>query len=768
VGGGLELRPQPIDPHAGHTTSETHHRRTSLAIAASLAGAGLASQAGAYRLARADHSMAAQALFLLGLMLEFVPCAYLLTRADTQRTTRVLAGLIAGWALLAASWLAQPGIFPRYDELLHTTSLWRLLDERRFFLPNSLIPISPYYPGLEVLTAGVHWATGLSAGASQIAVVLVARTMLLVSLFLLVERISHSGRAAGVAIALYVANPEFYIFDAQYAYETLALALAVTSVYYAVRTADRPNLAVRGLAPCVFLLALLAVTHHLTSWFTLLTFFACAIWLKLCGRSHSARVFGVLAAGDLVIVGGWTLFVGRRLTRYLGPITKQAARSFMDVALHRQGSRTFLSPAGSTPPGWERALVSGSAAAWLVLLVATILSSRGRKLLRERRVLWLLCIGSATYPIVLALHLSPVSRQYGDRAAAFVFVIVASWVAVWAASNRDLEHVRFRIPGLVIDVERTRYWVTGLVVLTFLMVGGVLFGAGSMSNLLPGRYLVEADQRSVDAQALLAARWAASHVPPETRIAADRDNAALLAAVGHLDPVTGTSGSVDVGPLYFANSIGRSQIQLIESGKIRLVFVDRRLAGAVPASGYYFESVGADDPYRNPNARARMLTVGELTKFGSWTGALPIYRHGPITIYDISAARGLRPVPISSREDRPGVDNMSWVTLCAALALSAYLLVTRRAGAGRSPDPILRGLDILVGSVLGLTLFGALLIAIHIGPTPFAVALMVTTLGYLLARNERRLVGLPVPHPITALATTAAVVLTVSAIVLAR
>jgi hypothetical protein len=395
------------------------------------------------------------------------------------------AGLLTGEVLFISEWLVHPLLLARYDELLSLTSLWQLVDAHHFFTPNTVLPISPYYPGLGLFTAGVHWTTGLSALPSELLVVLTARGLLLVTLFLVVERIAHNDRAAGLAIALYIASPQFYIFDAQYAYETLALALAIIALHYALRAVDRPESRRRALLAAAGALVLLAITHHVISWLELFALTAAAGWLAAVGKRPAARVFTFLACLDGVIVGGWTAFVGRRIIEYIGPVIDQAVDSVLDILFHQKRIHAlFTQPTGARTPEWEEILIVVSVIVWVGLLLAATLSPPGRRLLHENRAMWLLVMGAAGYPLVLASHVSAPAAQFGDRASALVFFFVACWVAIWWIRSESF--------------DRLWHFTMSLIILAALLMGGVLLGAGPDYQRVPGPHLVEADQRSID------------------------------------------------------------------------------------------------------------------------------------------------------------------------------------------------------------------------------------------------------------------------------
>lgn len=728
--------------------------RPGLPEAAFLAATGLSIQAAAYELARKQHTAPAEILFFFGLVLEFAPCARILTRLGITRTSRMIAGLLVGFSFYISEWLAQPHILARYDELLHLTSLWQLTDGRHLFASNTMIPISPYYPGLELFTAGLHWTTGLPGLPSQTLVILGARTLLLVSLFLIVERIAHSDRTAGFAIALYVANPQFYIFDAQYAYETLALSLALTALYCALRAADDPDSPTRNIIQSTIALALLAITHHVTSWATLVAIAGAAVWLTVTERRSAAHVFRILAIVDIAVVGGWSLFVGQRIGTYLGPLTRQAADSFLSVILRRQsGTTLFAQPTGAKPATWEQALILASVIGWILLLLSATLSSRGRRLLRDTPMLWLLVAGSATYPMILVLHVSALSAEYGNRAAALVFLFVASWLAIWLAD--------------LVVLRRPWYRVTALAVLITLMVGGVLFGAGPDYNRLPGPYLVEADQRSIDHNALAAARWAQARLPQQTRIAADRDNSALMAAVGHLAPVTQASGSENVGSLYFANSIGPEQDQLVRQGRVRLLLVDRRLSTSLPYVGVYFEAGETGTLRRKTDQRSSpILSAGNLSKFAHWPEAVAIYRGGPITIYDVSSVSGLPPVIIGLGAAQAGdLAQTDWLKLMSlSLVLLLSLLFTRRRSPLRNADVLASLADGLALTVILFVCAALIVVETSLPPIYVSVGTVALIVGGPLRRGRPNVLRIVRPGTVAMILTGLAGLLTVGSI----
>ena len=124
--------------------------------------------------------------FLAGLTLIFAPCAWRLTGAAAARKERLWVSVILGLGLLASYVFRSPLIFDNADELAHGETLVRLLDSRALFETNPVLPISSFYPGIELVTAAIRWLTGLPLLLDQMVVLVLAR-------ILLVLCVSHRG-----------------------------------------------------------------------------------------------------------------------------------------------------------------------------------------------------------------------------------------------------------------------------------------------------------------------------------------------------------------------------------------------------------------------------------------------------------------------------------------------------------------------------------------------------------------------------------------------
>ena len=74
-----------------------------------------------------------------------------------------------------------------------------------------------------MITAPLAQLADIGIFLSGTIVIGTARLVLMLALFLFLERVIGSARAAGIGVAIYACNPSFLYFDSQFGYESLAL-----------------------------------------------------------------------------------------------------------------------------------------------------------------------------------------------------------------------------------------------------------------------------------------------------------------------------------------------------------------------------------------------------------------------------------------------------------------------------------------------------------------------------------------------------------------
>lgn len=741
------LAPDPVVPAPTPPTSTLYDvpvARSRLGLVVTLTGAGLLLVGLADALARTGHEGPVIALFSVGVLSVFLSCAWRLVSRRAQRRERLILSVVVGCALLLAFYMQSPLIFDGFDELLHGTTLHALLAQRTLAVHNSLVPVSPYYPGLELLTVATKWLTGLPLVLAQLVVLLAVRVVLVLGIFLVVERLCRSSLAGGVGVLVFAANPQFYAFDSQYSYETLALALAVAAVWYllsatdsASATASVPrNAAGRPCAPAdrrlearghrhqlmaLACITALVFTHHLTAWLT--TGFL-VVWYaanRIEGHRREARVVGTGALTAVVLCLGWTAFVGGHILTYLGPIFRAAIAGFGSAIgqLHseRQLFHTSSGVGGAT--SWEIAAMLSAAALWCLVLGSVAYDElRMRRGGRRISLIWVPLVVAAGYPVALATSLSANSSEVGQRATTFIFFGMAVCVGAWVAR---------RVSSPAPPVQRE---LMGLVAgLCFL--GSLLFGAGPAVTLVPGPYMVGADSLSLGAPSIALAEWASTHLPAGTNVAADRDNGVLLADMAHVNVVTAIGGLVNPGSIFFDPRLTPFDTKLIREGHIHYIVTDLRLARSLPLFGTYIEPGES-----KPGVR---LTRAELTKFQAIPGVQRVYDNGDIQVYDLSTLEGTSTVsrvhatgttvsPKANTGTAADEGNLAVFLVAVAVVLVAVRARLRRSRRGpRAPEE-----GVLTG-IVALMLFGIAFAALAVPSGISPVVVGITGLAILAA-----------------------------------
>jgi hypothetical protein len=165
--------------------------------------------------------------FFPAIGLIFALPAWRLLAPTPSRSERIYLLCLVGMACYLVKVLGSPLHFMYYDEFLHWRTADDILVTHHLFHGNALLPVSPFYPGLEILTNALSSVSGLDTFLAGVLVIGVARLVLILALFLLNERLLKSSRIASLAVLSYMANPHFLLFDAQYGYESLALPFVV-------------------------------------------------------------------------------------------------------------------------------------------------------------------------------------------------------------------------------------------------------------------------------------------------------------------------------------------------------------------------------------------------------------------------------------------------------------------------------------------------------------------------------------------------------------
>ena len=646
-------------------------------------------------------------LWYVGFALIVCPFAALLLVEGRTGHQRLGASLALSLVLYASWLLSNPLMSTRFDENLHVTTLVDLIEHAEFFRLNSMLPVSPHFPGLELATAGVHWITGLPLFACQVLVVLSARITFVTALFLMASRIGRSTTVGAFAVLVYVSSTQFYFFNAQFSYQTVAIAMVMAAFYLLVRAFDSPvERPWTLLVTAQLCLASLAITHHLTSWITIATLWVLAFFFWWGGERRRFRLTLVTAELATATVAAWTAVIAPLLIDYLGPIFTEAQSQITAILSGgSQAREAGVAADGSVTPQWEVIVMASSVLLWcLLLLPAGWRAWRGGSI-GATRARYLPLLVALAFPALQASRFSSAAGEISDRASTFVFMAMALVVGAWLA-GRVADLRALLVPASLI-----------------LVLGGTIIGSGPDWQRVPGPFLAGAEQRSIDSESVAVARWAGKYLPEGSNVAADFTFARLIPNFADVTAVTQPAGFESVTPMFLSTSMDQNSLQLILRNEVDFVVVDTRLENQTQKSGCFYEGCAGY------GAAAATVKPEMLEKFEGEPG-FDLVLDGPVKIYDVREVRGVA-ATFDDRPDQglPG-DWYPWqagvtaLLLLAGLVLRRHLLHFRRFRAG---DAWRFALVLPVSMVLGT-------VGVLLGFAPVAGAVAAAVLGYVLLR----------------------------------
>lgn len=588
----------------------------SLGLTALFTALGILAIALSYSMARQSESWA-EAVYWGGLLLAFAPVSLRLTRAEVSRAEALGILVLTGIALYAVVVLQSPTMFTGYDEIMHYRTLDDIVQSQHLFARNPLLAISPYYPGLELVTHAVVMLTGLSGFAAGLLVVGVSRVLAILALYLLLAHVSNSERLAALGTMLYMTAPSFIFFDGQYAYESLALPLAILCLFLLHR-AQREQGVLRTALNLLAGLIVLAViaTHHVTSYILVITLVAWDLTARIVRRRRGEGTLpgsGWMAVFALSASAIWFFGVATMTVDYLAPHITGAVQEFWRIVSRESASRRlFESTTGQSAALLERIVGIGAVA--LIVAIIPVGFLYARRHIRRDVFASLLIVTAIAYPAAMLLRFTSSGWQVGSRALAFIYVGLA---LVLAAGFVALSVGKRRVP-----------WYLQAAVVLVIFAGGVIAGI-SPDSRLPRPYSPAAGSASIDAETISAAVWARDVLGPSHRFAADYMNGIVLASYGRQWMISVDDG-VSVSGLFLTPTFGNYQASIIRKADVQYALVDRRIAGVVPSQGFFYEKWE-----KQVADYGSTVSTETLSLFDSVAGASRVYDSGDIEIYYI-------------------------------------------------------------------------------------------------------------------------------------
>lgn len=612
----------PLFTHAGDPEAEKPARPRPqptglgwLPVIALTSALGLFTTATAFNAAR-ENMPATELYFWLGLVLFYLPPVVRLLLPHPSRMERAGLLVVLTLCLYLTKVELSPLYFNHYDEMLHWRSVNDIMSVGHLFTPNMLLPVSPVYPGLEIVTSTVSNLSGLDTFQSGLIVLAMSGLLMIFSLFLMFELLTGSARVASIAAAIYMTNPHFLTFDSQFAYESLALPLATFAMFAMVRYETLNNGRIWVMLTAWFVMAAMILTHHVTNFLFEVMFLLWSTIYLFIGTLPLRRsvVVPTVIAGFTLTVGS-ILLIGNVVITYLASIIIDISNQ-VQRALNSSGSssRPLFSSVQPTPI-WDRGLTLG-AVALITLAIPFVLLCFWQRY-RRNPLLWVFALFITSYPVLQILRFTSGGAEASSRSSAFVFIPVGLLLAIAIVQFWPVRSLNWRKTAML------------SVAMLVLFMGGIVLGESAPASFLPGPYQAGADGRSIDPEGIQAALWTRQYLGPDNYMYSDRIGQLLLGVYGDQQLVTQLGSHIEEVEVIFDPQVTSYEISLLQKGRIHYLAIDMRMSQQLPQNGYYIEQ---GEP--GTGSYTKPLDPALLTKFDTVPQINRLFDSGNIAIYD--------------------------------------------------------------------------------------------------------------------------------------
>jgi len=507
-------------------------------------------------------------LFWFSYLLILIPVCLRLAMAQVTKSERIGLVVVMGLGLYLLKVFYSPLMFTMGDELQHWRTTHDILATNQLFQPNAILPVSPFFPGLENITTALVTMSGLSIFAAGTLVIGITRILFGLSLYLFYEEVSGSARIAGLSALLYMANPHFAFFDAQYGYESLALTLAAFTLYVTKRR-DGSQVTRRILVSMAALLGLgaMIITHHITSFAVtgiLLTWEGLAFyWRTTRNDSSAAATSSPRGIALLSLIGtlSWVAFVAYNVIGYLSPWLSGMTRELVSLLMLESSPRELFQ--GSV--GQDAALGLQLAIIAHILLVLVALPFGIWQVWRRYRfnpIMLTFILVAVLYPGLQVARLTPIGLAITTRATAIVFIGVAFVLAVGAVHFLE---------------KRQERWSLTLGVGTWI----IIIFVGAMASMvsawrLPGPAIAGSYTRSLDLERVAAAEWSRERLGLGNRFAAPMEHPGIyvLGSYGEQRVVTSVADKIWLQAVYSEPQFDDVKKDLLRQGQVTYLWED--------------------------------------------------------------------------------------------------------------------------------------------------------------------------------------------------
>lgn len=541
-------------------------------------------------------------LFWFGYFVAVIPQIVVILHPDSQFWSRVASLASIGIISALPQILLSPNGPSSADEFGHIKAVSDILEQGYISPINSIVAPIPEFPALHYLTAYIADISQFSLWTSANLVIALTHVLTLLGIFALL-RVKISPRAAAIGALVYAANPNWMFFQSRFAYESLAIMVALWALFFLIRGLESPfgqrliMIIIAG--PAFFVLS---QTHHLIFIATLvLAILYLAIYAvknyKTDGTSLS------LAVGSGIWAALWSLPTiannGKYLVDYISYTIAKPSQSnlpFLMESLGLASSETLLEEASFATEYFSFPLseiIAGSLLPFILFSILWFYLHQGAKSSQGAITFVKGLDAFQTFALVISVSyfITLPLIAFGEYA-----LVRRSWsfVLLGFAILAAVIYENYLLNTPKQQRARPPYWkqINAAVMGIFIAVS---VSSVSVGSPLSQRFPVGAEQsaysinslRTAEVEAL--AEWAATGIPDNTWVFADRYTRLILTYPSRLMAAPIDSVRFPYWELYLDPQNPNEQI--IKSAKalgVEYIFAHKFTFLVPTESGYWF------------------------------------------------------------------------------------------------------------------------------------------------------------------------------------
>jgi hypothetical protein len=588
-----------------------------------------------YALSRSSEPGALTAYYVGEFMTALMPVVFILKNKNFHFSIGAWLSITIGISTFIIAYCYSPMRFPLSDEYQHMFTAQAILTSHHLFGYNPTLPVSPQFPGLEIVTSALSSVSGLSIFVCGTIVAGICHVLLTGLVFFLGRALGLSSRAALIGVIIFTTGYDYQSFLSYFIYETFALPFFVATLILFIKSlrADSVFSKITFSIGTVVVAFVTIVSHHVTSY--LMTFLIVMLGLfAIPSFRRKEQNLWLIILPVVSIVGlllFWDLAVATDTLHYLGQIKSDlsGAKGVTQVSLlpsqqvvAHVASGSGQAPSGITAPPLR---IIGDMG---IVIFAVILAIGS----------WTVWRNKSSYP--RSLWMAPMVAGIGYFALLPIFVFSSNGVGLVGRAQvlllipagmlaaAGLERVSyFALSGQHTKQRARRLRYAGAALgLSLVAAGGVPASYPPSTGKLPSPFNDDAYTRSADAHTIETGEWISRTLGPTARLAADHSSQLLFEAIGGVPAIQG------IANLFESETFSSADARLVRRLKIGYVVADQRLTTEVPAGDSNFDDDPLSGGYKEP------LPASTLTKFDHLSGVSRIFDDGVIVIYALEGS----------------------------------------------------------------------------------------------------------------------------------